>query len=379
MQIDGIDVENFIDDAGWGEHTKSEVIEMLELVQDVYDAINAQIIDEEEYLKLLGVRDDVINGDIEKLIMAPEVQGIPTEQIKQLDESRETRERLRRYLEQLQTIRDSYKNFNKSACFANIRALLKTSDVKIGQIEREAGVRLGYMSRLEKPENTAEPSMEFILSAAKCLGVSIDFLIRAQLDEVTPTETYVLNFIKNIFDDTKADRMYWNREAAKKLNALHNDFEQQGQPHCLFTYAGSERTLDGHQYIASYQSRFFPESGVDITANAYNADLPRTSSKIYIVPCAIYKDDDRTESDSCFEVYVVDKHEVTPICNTLFTCNAVAEALNDLYKQIQIASSHIQINDKAKRIIDAYMKKNESESANSWMEIPDGIDELPFT
>ena len=47
---------------------------------------------------------------------------------------------------------------------------------------------MGYMSRLEKPDNSSEPTLEFVATAAKMLGVSIDFLISANIDEVTPTE-----------------------------------------------------------------------------------------------------------------------------------------------------------------------------------------------
>ena len=52
---------------------------------------------------------------------------------------------------QLEELMSEKKNFDKSVCFSNIRELLRQNpDVKIGQIEKEAGIRLGYMSRLEK-------------------------------------------------------------------------------------------------------------------------------------------------------------------------------------------------------------------------------------
>ena len=70
--------------------------------------------------------------------------------------------------------------------------------MKIGQIEKEAGIRLGYMSRLEKEGNTAEPSMEFIVTAAKLLKVCIDTLISVDLTGLTPTEQYIVSFFDKL-------------------------------------------------------------------------------------------------------------------------------------------------------------------------------------
>ena len=82
---------------------------------------------------------------------------------------------LAHYLTNITDALDDFKNFNKYTCFNNIRALLKVNpDVKIGMIEKEAGVRLGYMSRLEKPDNSSEPTLEFVATAADrkiCPGI----------------------------------------------------------------------------------------------------------------------------------------------------------------------------------------------------------------
>lgn len=75
------------------------------------------------------------------------VAAISRDEIKVLQEQRN---RLAYYLTNITGALDEFKNFNKYTCFNNIRALLKVNpDVKIGMIEKEAGVRLGYMSRLE--------------------------------------------------------------------------------------------------------------------------------------------------------------------------------------------------------------------------------------
>ena len=128
------------------------------------------------------------------------------------------------FLTELESLLNDYKNFNKALCFSNIRELLRQNpDVKIGQIEKEARVRLGYMSRLEKEGNTAEPSMEFIVSAAKLLKVSIDTLISVDLTGFTPTEQYIVNFFDKLKSDTLQDKLDWNRESAFNLNRIESD------------------------------------------------------------------------------------------------------------------------------------------------------------
>ncbi len=77
--------------------------------------------------------------------------------------------------------------FDKKTCLANIRMLLRNSEIKIGQIEKAAGCQPGYMSRLEKDGNTAEPSVEFLTVAAHMLKSSIDAIIFSNLCNQTPT------------------------------------------------------------------------------------------------------------------------------------------------------------------------------------------------
>lgn len=113
------------------------------------------------------------------------------------------------------------KFFNKRVCFANIRELLKKNpDIKIGQIEKEAGLGVGYMSRLEKDDNTALPSIEFVVAAANMLNVSVDALISCDLSEISPTELFMKDFINNLITATNKDKLYWNRTRNENIKDL---------------------------------------------------------------------------------------------------------------------------------------------------------------
>ena len=86
----------------------------------------------------------------------------------------ERRKELKSIIDPLKEVVDSDKNFDKLKLFRNIRKLLSSTGIKLGQIEKEAGCQPGYMSRLEKAGNTTDPTVEFVVTAAKALEVSID-------------------------------------------------------------------------------------------------------------------------------------------------------------------------------------------------------------
>lgn len=115
------------------------------------------------------------------------------------------------------------KKFDKYRTFSNIRELLKNSDVKIGQIEKEAGCQPGYMSRLDKPNSTSEPSVEFLITAARMLNISLDVLISKDLVSLTPTEKYLVSFMEKLQRDTIADKLEWRKESPEYLNQMDCD------------------------------------------------------------------------------------------------------------------------------------------------------------
>ena len=79
----------------------------------------------------------------------------------------------------------------------------------------------------------------------------------------------------------------------------------------------------------------------------------------YIFPCAIYSEQECLNSQACYEIYLIapDK-SVIPLCNTLRACDLIKSATKDLYMQIEVLSSHVNIDNKARSVIDAYMKKD---------------------
>lgn len=358
--MDNEEFELLIQKATIGCCTKEELLDAKERLESAVEDKNAECADYEQAMQIISLEGKDSN-DPEEVKRALESYGVTAITWDEIKELQEQRNKLAYFLTNITAALDEFKNFNKYTCFNNIRALLKVNpDVKIGMIEKEAGVRLGYMSRLEKPDNSSEPTLEFVATAAKMLGVSIDFLISVNFDEVTPTEKYVLEFIKKIADDSKCEKLYWNRESNQRLNSYTDIYSNYGpDPHPLQSPADETMDCDGNYRAACFYSRFYPENKVQVTGNVYLSRLEDAESDIYILPCAINLDSNCEDGQECYEIYIIapDK-SVVPLCNTIMACDLIKAAVKDLYMQIEVLSSHVNIDKKARSIIDAYLNKD---------------------
>ncbi len=170
-EIDEKDViRGFIATAELGLCNKDEIQEKYNLVVNKIDDLNSRIGELEAAAQRWEHIDE--SADSKEAYTLAEEYGTQEDVLARYEALDKERTQWAHYLTQLEALLGEYKNFNKTLCFSNIRELLRQHpEVKIGQIEKEAGIRLGYMSRLEKEGNTAEPSMEFIVTAAKLLKV----------------------------------------------------------------------------------------------------------------------------------------------------------------------------------------------------------------
>lgn len=86
-------------------------------------------------------------------------------------------------------------NFNPRLIFNNISYLIKEQGKKVGEVETQAGVSAGYISRNSKDANS-KPGIDFLYKVSEILNTSIDTLIRIPLSELTPTKRYLFHSLK---------------------------------------------------------------------------------------------------------------------------------------------------------------------------------------
>lgn len=258
------------------------------------------------------------------------------------------------------------KRFNKYLCFSNIRELLKNRDVKIGQIEKEAGCQPGYMSRLEKPNSTSEPSMEFLVTAAKMLNVSLEVLLFVDMTELTSTEKYLVSFLEKLQKDTIADKLEWNRESADSLNRLETDMNgYTGHP--LFSYETfmEEGELEYPEQVerVTFVSNSF-DCRTYIKGDCFNLKM-KDGSVLYLMDISksVYK---LTDTDA----YAKEIWMFTPGVGCHFIISnkdvpQLANLVNLLFETVNNCMKHPKIKKEVKFVIDAFLNgdlgQNDSE------------------
>lgn len=270
-------------------------------------------------------------------------------------------------LEQLQ----SKKHFRKDVFLQNLRVLLRESDIKIGQIERESGIQTGYVSRLEKPGNTTDPSAEFIVTASQMLNTPIDLLVNVSIGELSASEIKMLKFFQSLIDDTRRGELAWNKESKAflergKFNVLNKETGKTDHP--LFR---SEMFYDkngGLKPRITYLTSYFPDEGVRIVGNSYNALIPGAFASIYLMKCGKYDDSIGTTREF-YEVYFVEKMgTVNPVCCTLQCAESVAEIIKALYLEVEVAGKQAHLTPGAMAIIDSYYKSKRGSHAEEGAE-----------
>ena len=261
------------------------------------------------------------------------------------------REQLQKEITGLSYIVEQGKNFDKHRVFSNVRKLMQLKDVKLGQIEKEAGTQPGYMSRLEKEGNTSDPTIEFVVSAAKTLDVSVDSLINGSFGDITPTEAYLLKFLSSIIEDTRDDSLTWYRESKATLDMVDGrDYKTGEATHPLFRYnVDFDQSGNFSGETVYYNTKFFPNEGVYASGNCYNAALDPFGTHLYLMKCA------KSGGDDFYELYIL-KEGQKPVCCSLESCDEISTTMDSLYKEIELSIKRVHLDIDTKSVIDNYFE-----------------------
>ena len=349
------EVEELLDNL---ENRPSDRKEILDELRNILSDTNAELerIKEELENAEQQVRD--FEDYREQVLTDPQNYKEPSEEeVKKVYDAVSDAQEAIEILEEIQDkIRDALSNkgvFDKEKCFRNIRYYMQIKGVRIGQIEALANCRVGYMSRLSKPGNTSEPSIMFIASAAKLLGVTMDELIYGEPEELSSDEKYVVDFLHDLINDTNKDNMHWEKERDDILRRNYRYFDDQIPEHPLLTIDEGVLDSDGSPFLVRYISQFYKESAI-IIKGCYSANLSG-KDKVYLVWCSSEKNDEYIPDKTFFEIYVTgDDGKANPVCNTLKSAESLKVTIYILYKMAADDAASVHINKATKSIIDNY-------------------------
>jgi len=260
--------------------------------------------------------------------------------------------------------------FDKKRMLENISFLLKEKGKKIGELETEAGVSVGYISRTSKDEN-AKPGIDFILKVAEALNISVDMLLKVDLTDLTPTEKYLLSFFEKLLSDTQKDRLEWKRESAESLNRLeanYNGFVS----HPLFGletfYEQTECEYPSEETRVVFTSNYFG-CHTCIAGDCYNLRM-KNGTVFYLMNICKSVHNVNDLGAYAKEIWMCPPYEENQyLCGNKDT-SVMTNLIELLYAEVCENMKHPKIKNSIRSVIEAYMNDDFEDDAYN--------EELPF-
>lgn len=248
------------------------------------------------------------------------------------------------------------KSFSKKLMLDNISVLLNESGKKVGELENEAGVSAGYISRIAK-DSAGKPGIEFIMNVAEALKVSIDTLLYIDLTGLTPTERYLISFLEKLKKDTSEDKLEWNRTSADSLNRMEQNYNGDVD-HPLFSYETFMEEGEG-DYPDEVSRVVFTSHTFDvhtyITGDCFSLRL-KNGAVLYLMD--ISKSVHRVNDPNAYakEVWMYKPQ----VGRQYMCCNCdkspLSALVDDLYAVVKEFSKHPKIVKGLQDAIDAFMR-----------------------
>ncbi len=251
--------------------------------------------------------------------------------------------------------------FNKQLMLDNISFLLKEFGKKIGELETDAGVSPGYISRISKEGNT-KPGIEFIMKVADSLNTSMDTLLNVDLAEMTPTERYLISFLEKLNKDTLDDKLDWNRESADRLNRAETDIN--GNPdHPLLSYETFYEEGEC-EYPEEVSRVVFVSNSFDcktyIDGDCFNLRLKNGSILYFMnISKSVHKVNDTDAFAKEVWMYIPETGK-NYLCSNRDN-SPLAALVDHLYTTVSERMKHPRIKQELQYVIDAFMKDDVSD------------------
>lgn len=244
--------------------------------------------------------------------------------------------------------------FNKDLMIKNISFMLSEFGKKIGELEAEAGVSAGYISRTAK-DTKSKPGIDFVVKVAEALKTSVDTLINVDLSELTPTERYLISFLEKLKQDTLEDKLDWIRESAASLNRMETDMNGYVE-HPLFSletfYEEGECEYPEEVTRVVMISKHF-DCRTAIEGDCFNLRM-KNGATLYVMN--ICKSVHRINDPSAYakEIWISQYGKNQFLCDNSPN-SSLAFLVEDLYSTLLIRSNHPKISRDLKQVIDSFM------------------------
>lgn len=259
----------------------------------------------------------------------------------------------------------------KKIILANVFYLINKLGLKIGDVEERAGVSTGYLSRLNKDDNSTKLGLDLVSSLSTVLGLPMDLLCHVDLTGLTPNEAKAVMFIGKLMTETISNDRNWIRVTRKDMAELE-------------TYKDGSTAnplVRGDGVHLWYDSKFAEVQGTEVAGDVYHSEIGNDNF-IYIAPVH-YPDSTETNYELYLCHSVQEEYEswwnLYPVCaSDPKEDSEVGSSLKKLYAAINETNRRIQFDDYVKNTIDAFLNPPAPQPDPSAGFSAVEADELPF-
>lgn len=292
-------------------------------------------------------------------------------------------------------------DFNRQTVIKNLMTLVQNSGMKVGDVEKKLGVSAGYLSRLSKKENESALSAEFIWKISQVFNVSVDTLVREDMEQEDKMIGYMRKFIGKLAEKTTSGELVWTPITVNQINNMLMGNSQLQFPVAYYRKAKfpteqphpSDDPIRIDNALACYDD-------MKVVSAAYGGIIVNPQGSVYCTTLgdgqaakrlylAYYCTEGMTGSEEFYELMFVDpdaehdwwhsqdydeyrqvngKGEIPPyveeVCNTFANAwQPISNEMRDLYRTVRGHEDDIQLSTSVKSTIDQFMADD---------------DELPF-
>lgn len=272
--------------------------------------------------------------------------------------------------------------FDKTKLINNIKVLAKRKDIQLGQLESQAGVSTGYLSR--QASSASGMGIAVVAQMAQVLDVSLDDLVNVDLETaVSATEAKVLNFIKKVGKDSHDELLNWDFYDKFLLRRIDGKtaFPQEFADNLFFTptsieggYSNEVQFFYKHQLYVAKESKNFVTYYIE--GAGYYVELTPVSklliSQVRYIPYnpalsgpdLDYEEGSETDQKmgiSNIELFLASSNgQVGPLCNKYQASEELAHEIEKLLREAKASTERVQLSDFSRDIIDNYMNSSSS-------------------
>ncbi len=231
-------------------------------------------------------------------------------------------------------------NFDKTLLGKNIKFLATQKGIKVGDIETEAGVSTGYLSRLANEDNKNNfPIMDLIFLISKKFDVSINTLLSVDFSNLTPNEILLSQFFDKLNKDTENNKIIWELDSKEKLESMK--------------LKGSHPLFFQHQQDPFFSYHSFFDQDVEISGDSYKVCIE--NKWLFFMAVS------NVESPNIdFELYFIYKYtfnsqnEIEKICKICHDSELYKQII-DLRNVAAESSRHVKLSDSVLNTINTYL------------------------